>query len=255
MGNMSRLVLLVAGLFILTAGCQSLGVPSSDPTPRPVPEPPDPVTNQTARAYVTTAERAHIWNRNLGGSSQPTELDLSCHPQVLDVRNSARVVWVRCSGGVIYEELHTDMVTRALYWVERGRTRRVSSRDVAQVSSRVQKGSAVTVYNLDESVHDVRINATFVGNSASLTARYEFRILPEEGIRKEGIPYDDADTTYRVTVTLVRSDGIAHDPDDSISYRWHPGRQVADRRVIFVTPDGDLELLTRPSPHSRPETQ
>lgn len=65
-GNLmdSKMLCLVLVLFVLIGGCNTngSGTPAEEPTPKPLPEKPQELTNESVATYVAQCERVTFWN-------------------------------------------------------------------------------------------------------------------------------------------------------------------------------------------------
>lgn len=236
-------------LLVLTAGCMTgLDVISDTPTPKPLPDPPEHVTNETAREYVTTAEKAHVYNRLLDG--HPTDSQLHCDSIILDAESGVRVAYVICTGGIrLKDDMHADTMASSLYWVERGTIRRVSTHPQDATtrhytdSSSHNKGS-YNIFNLDNQSRDVTVTLTYTANGTQFTT-FKYSIEAESSVRQLYIPYENANTTYNVTIQTA---------GETRSFHWYPARTVGAMGpllLVYVTPDGELVQTRLPSLEER----
>lgn len=222
----------------LTAGCTTgVGVLSGTPTPKSLPDPPERVTNDTAGEYVTTAEKAHIYNRLLGG--QPTDSQLHCDPIILYAATGVRVVHVTCTGGIQFDDMsHADVAAKTLYWVEHGNVHRVSTHPEdattrGYTADYSQNTSGYNIFNLDDQAHNVTVTLDY-GGTRTPVSTFNYSLGPERSVRHHGIPFEDANTTYTVTIQTT---------GETRSFRWYPARTagaMGPLLLVYVTPDGKL---------------
>lgn len=226
-------------LLLLMAGCLTpLGLSSGTET-KPLPEPPDTVTNESAKAYAAQFELNDSWNRAVDGEFRPTGQQMSCDTWILDTTDDARLLYVWCTGGIMFDNgMHADAVESALHWVEDGRAWHApgspaDTTDRQFTSDRRRDFASYSIYNLDDEAHDVTATLAHARNGTRL-ASFNYTIDGGHELTQSGIPYENTSTVYELTVKTE---------EDSLSFDWRPDRpnESAGRsELLYVTPDGTL---------------
>lgn len=244
MNNDITIASLCLVFLVVLAGCATptdfmFGVVPSES----VPNPPETVTNETAREYVRTAHEARILNNRI--LAHPGNANVGCIPLNVAAKPGVRVIYAWCTGIIESGQGgHIDLVTSALYWVEAGDTRHASaySSQNAEITeySPGQNFTSYGLYNFEKKSNDINVTLSHSTNGSRF-ATLSSSLGPQSGVTTSFIPYENENTTYIVSV---------HTANENHSFRWQPGQrkgQIGPRLFIWVTPSGKLSHGIRTS--------
>lgn len=244
-----RSVVLLALLIAVGGAAWTLGSGNVGACPKPYPDPPTEVSNQTAISYATDYEATVAYNRicdapkyGLGETTASTE------HYVLDRTNGAIVVFAQQAYHYSTSSASADGATSGLYYVSNGSAVRVPHYGATHVDLDTYSGPAsaetvrgdqeVGVYNFAGEPRNVTITFRFVGGDPATVVYQDAHELDgRTGIRL----FDVANRTGRYELVVRTDTGRETSAEFTISESYPPPV------VVYVTTDGQVRIARVPA--------
>ena len=236
----------VVGIVVL-GGCLTSTVldAGSTPDPKPLPDPPQSLVNETVADYVEAAEEAQLYNERL--SRHPTESRLSCDA-VVGARTERTVfLYVQCMGGIEFVEgPHEDVATWSIYAVSNRTVERSSIGDAVvrhhdDVNDTTEPDPGYQIVNFDDSTRDTAVSLGRDGGNRSSTLKFNYSLVPGSTVIQNDLPFEYG-TEYEVRIqTGTTSETFVVVPE-------RPETRLGHSTVVCVLPGGRIVAFQIP-PH------